>query len=145
MDHGWFICSPHFLGHFQVSPCLLPHLFWHSGQSDFFFKQSDHTPDLLKTFWRTPYHFLKRFYLLIHQRHTERGRDTDRGRGRLPARSLTWDWILGPGSRPEPKADAQWLSHSGIPGGPHLIRVKPKGLAVTLAWPSPTTVYLLRA
>ena len=40
-------------------------------------------------------------------------RDRDRGRGRgrsrLPVGSLMWDSILG--SRPEPKATAQPLSH----------------------------------
>ena len=36
------------------------------------------------------------FYLFIHERHTERGRDTDRGRSRLPAGSPMWDLILGP-------------------------------------------------
>ena len=49
----------------------------------------------------------KRFYLFIH----ERGRD--RGRSRLHAGSPMWDLI--PGSHPEPKADAQPLSHPGVP------------------------------
>ena len=35
-----------------------------------------------------------RFYLVIH-RHTERGRDTGRGRSRLHGRSLMWNLILG--------------------------------------------------
>ena len=46
----------------------------------------------------------------------ERGRDIDRGRSRL----LTGSQDVGldprtPGSHPEPKADAQLLSHPGIP------------------------------
>ena len=52
--------------------------------------------------------------------HTHRGRDTGRGKSRLPIGSPAGDSILGPhpgtpGSRPKPKADAQPLSHSGIP------------------------------
>ena len=45
----------------------------------------------------------------------ERGRDTGRGRSKLPARSPcgTGSWI--PGSGPEPKAEAQPLSHPGVP------------------------------
>ena len=38
----------------------------------------------------------KRFYLFIHERHTERGRDTGRGRSRLPVGSPMWDSIPGP-------------------------------------------------
>ena len=49
----------------------------------------------------------------------ERGRDIGRGRSRLPAGSPMWDLILGlrdPEIRiPEPKADAQPLSHAGAP------------------------------
>ena len=48
-------------------------------------------------------------------RDTERGRDIDRGRSRLLTGSLMWDMIPGPGSHPEPKTDAQQLSHPGIP------------------------------
>ena len=44
---------------------------------------------------------------------TERGRDTGRGRIRLPVRSLMWDLIPGLWSGPEPKANAQPLSHPG--------------------------------
>ena len=47
-------------------------------------------------------------------RDTERDRDISRGRSRLPAWNLMWDLIPGP--RPELKADAQPLSHSGAPG-----------------------------
>ena len=45
----------------------------------------------------------------------ERGRDTGRGRSRLPAGSLMQDGSRTPGSCPEPKADAQPLSYPGIP------------------------------
>ena len=37
----------------------------------------------------------KRFYLFIHERHREKGRDTGRGRGRLLEWSAMWDSILG--------------------------------------------------
>ena len=47
-------------------------------------------------------------------RERQRGRDIDRERSRLHSGSLMWDSILDPGSRPEPKADAQPLSHPGI-------------------------------
>ena len=39
--------------------------------------------------------FKKRFYLFIHDRHIERGRDIGRERSRLPAWSLMWDSIPG--------------------------------------------------
>ena len=48
-------------------------------------------------------------------RDTEKGRDIGRGRSRLPAGSPTWDTIPDKGSQPEPKADAQPLSHPGVP------------------------------
>ena len=48
-------------------------------------------------------------------RDIERGRDIGRGRSRLLTGSLMWDSIPGPGSHPEPKADAQPLSHPGVP------------------------------
>ena len=60
--------------------------------------------------------FFLRFYLFIHERHRERGRDTGRGRSRLHAGSLMWDSVPGLGSHPEPKAEAEPLSHPGIPG-----------------------------
>ena len=40
--------------------------------------------------------FFLRFYLFIHERHRVRGRDTGRGRSRLPAGSPMWDSIPGP-------------------------------------------------
>ena len=36
-----------------------------------------------------------RFYLFIHERHTQRGRDISRGRSRLPEGSPMWDSIPG--------------------------------------------------
>ena len=60
--------------------------------------------------------FLKIFYLFIHERQTERGRDTGRGRSRLPV--VEPDVGLGPRtwkSCPEPKADTQPLSQPGAP------------------------------
>ena len=46
----------------------------------------------------------------------ERGRDTGRGRSRLHAREPDVGLDSGtPGSCPEPKADAQPLSHPGVP------------------------------
>ena len=44
-----------------------------------------------------------RFYLLIHERHRERGRDTGRRRSRKPDVGLNPGT---PGSHPEPKAHA---------------------------------------
>ena len=40
--------------------------------------------------------FFKRFYLFIHERYTEKGRDIGRRRGRLPGKSLMKDSIPGP-------------------------------------------------
>ena len=46
------------------------------------------------------YFFFLRFYLFfnlfIHERHRKRGRDTGRGRSRLPEGSLMWDLVLQP-------------------------------------------------
>ena len=49
-------------------------------------------------------------------RDTERGRDLDRGRSRLPVGEpgLGLDPNT-PGSHPEPKAEVQPLSHPGVP------------------------------
>ena len=44
-----------------------------------------------------------------------RGRDTGRGRSRLHAGSRTWDSSQIAASCPEPKADAEPLSHPGVP------------------------------
>ena len=48
-------------------------------------------------------------------RDTERARDIGRGRSRLLAGSLMWDWIPKLGSCPELKADGQPLNHPGVP------------------------------
>ena len=57
------------------------------------------------------------FIYFFHKRHTERGRNTGRGRSRLHARSTMWVGVDpgSPGSCFESKADAQPLSHSGVP------------------------------
>ena len=47
--------------------------------------------------------------------HTKKGRDTGRGRSRLLAGILMQGSILAPGSCPELKADAEPLSHPGVP------------------------------
>ena len=39
--------------------------------------------------------FFKRFYLFVHERHRERGRDTGKGRSRLHAGSPMWGSIPG--------------------------------------------------
>ena len=56
--------------------------------------------------------------LFIHERHRERGRDTGRGRSRLPMGNPMQNSIPGP----EPKADAQPLSHPGVPVFPDLLK-----------------------
>ena len=56
--------------------------------------------------------------LFIHERHTERerGRDIGRGRKQAPRRDLNVGLDPGtPGSHPGPKAGVQPLSHPGIP------------------------------
>ena len=59
------------------------------------------------------------YFLFIHERHTERGRDI----GRREAGSSSGAYVGldpgTPGSHPESKADAQPLSHPGIPTGPN--------------------------
>ena len=53
----------------------------------------------------------QRFYLFIHERHRERGRDTGRGRSRLHVGSPMQDLIPGPWDHtPELKAGAKPLS-----------------------------------
>ena len=52
--------------------------------------------------------------LFIPERHTERDRLIDRGRSRLLVRNLMRD-SSQEGSQPEPKADAQSLSHPDAP------------------------------
>ena len=50
-----------------------------------------------------------RFYLFIHERHRERGRDSGRGRSRLPVGSPKWDSIPGP--QDHNLSQRQMLSH----------------------------------
>ena len=61
--------------------------------------------------------FFLRFYLFIHETHRERGRHRQRQREKqAPYREP--DVGLdprSPGSCPEPKAEAQPLSHPGVP------------------------------
>ena len=49
---------------------------------------------LLLTFKRLG--LFKIFYLFIHEKHTEGGRDIGRGRSRLTVGSPMWYWIRGP-------------------------------------------------
>ena len=57
----------------------------------------------------------ERFYLFIHERHIERGRDIGRGKSRLPVEPDVGLDPRTPGSGPEPKADTQPLSQPGVP------------------------------
>ena len=59
--------------------------------------------------WTNFFFFKKRFYLFIHERHTERGRDTSRGRNRLLEGSLMWDVI--PGFQDHDLSQRQMLDH----------------------------------
>ena len=56
--------------------------------------------------------FFLRFYILIHERHGERQRHREREK-QFPHGEPDVGLILG--GCPEPKADAQPLSHPGIP------------------------------
>ena len=61
--------------------------------------------------------FFLRFYLFIHESHRERERPRHRQREKQAPRGES-DVGLDPGtleSGPEPKADAQPLSHPGVP------------------------------
>ena len=59
--------------------------------------------------------FFLKIYWFIHERHTERGRDTGRGRRSLLAGAQWGTQSRTPGSWPELKAAAQPLSHPGVP------------------------------
>ena len=64
--------------------------------------------------------FLKRFYWFICERPRKREKERQGQRHRqrekqTPTRRLRWDFTLDPGSPPELKADAQPLSHKGVP------------------------------
>ena len=60
-------------------------------------------------------YFLSFFLFNVYLFMRERERQRHRGRSRLLAERLMWDLIPGLQSCPEPKADAQLLSHPGIP------------------------------
>ena len=51
--------------------------------------------DKIKEVFQNDWTLFLRFYLFIHERQGERGRDTGRGRSRLHAGSLMGDLILG--------------------------------------------------
>ena len=58
---------------------------------------------------------LKDFYLFLKDTQREAETQDRQGRSRVSARSPMQDWIPGhPGSRPEPKTDAQAPSHPGV-------------------------------
>ena len=60
--------------------------------------------------------FFKRFYLFVHERHTERQRLRQREKQALCGEPDAELDPPTPGSHPEPKADAQSLSHPGARG-----------------------------
>ena len=63
----------------------------------------------------TTFFFFKILFIYSWKTHTERGRDTGRGRSRLHARSWMWDSILRPQITPRPGVGAQPLSQPGAP------------------------------
>ena len=66
--------------------------------------------------WPAFIDLFKRFYLFIHERHRERGRDIGRSRSRLHAGSLMQDLIPRPWDQDlNQKADDQSLSHPDAP------------------------------
>ena len=71
-----------------------------------------------------PLPFFKDFNLFIHERHTERGRDTGRGKSRLPVGSLMRNSI--PGSRDHDLSWRQILNHwvTQVPLGPKPLKDK---------------------
>ena len=60
--------------------------------------------------------FFLRFYLFIHKRHTERGKDTGRGRSRLHAGIPLWDSI--PGLQGHALGQRQALNRGATQGSP---------------------------
>ena len=67
------------------------------------------------TLWIIPIVFFKKI-LFIHERHRDRGRNTGRERSRPPHQEPGMGFNPRiPGSWPEPKADAQPLSHPSAP------------------------------
>ena len=65
----------------------------------------------------TVFFYFLRFYLFIHKRHTERCRDRWREKQAPCGEPNVGLNPRTPGSRPEPKADTQPLSHPGAPYG----------------------------
>ena len=61
------------------------------------------------------YFFFKRFYLLIHERHRERQRPRQKEKQAPCGEPDVGLDPRTPGSHPELKADAQPLSHPGVP------------------------------
>ena len=53
--------------------------------------------------------FFLKILFIFHERHTERGRDTGRGRSRLPEGSPIWDSI--PGHQDHDLSQRQTLNH----------------------------------
>ena len=54
--------------------------------------------------------FFLRFYLFIHERHRERGRDVGRGRSRLPTGTLMQDSIPGPQDHDQRQMINHWAT-----------------------------------
>ena len=54
--------------------------------------------------------FLKKYFIYLFMRDTERGRDISRGRSRFPAGSVMWDSIPGPRDHNDP-SQRQTLNH----------------------------------
>ena len=71
--------------------------------------------------------FFLRFYLFIHLRHTERGRERSRLLAGNPV--LDQESIQDLESYPEPKADPQLLSHPGIPRSVTFFKARAKTAA----------------
>ena len=69
-----------------------------------------------KSLGLTRFFFFLKIYLFIHERHREREADTQAAGSLQGARWRTQSGI--PGSHPGLKADAQPLSHPGVPGSP---------------------------
>ena len=84
-------------------------------------QQSDlHVVQNLSSYWAIEKKFL-RFYLFIHERHTERQKHREREK-QAPCREPHEGLDLGtPGLRLGPKAGAKPLSHPGIPAIENLL------------------------